>query len=97
MKKLNKIIILLLLVITSLSSCNEIEKVRNPSNSTTIEIQEKAKQDTNLYKIVIKGDNLYAINTKTNLVEYNIVKPTDIIIFFFIILIILAIIIEITF
>lgn len=95
MKKYIITILIGFLIVFSLSSCTDVEKVKNSNQSTTIELQEKAKQDTNVYKIVTVESNLYAINTKTNLVEYHIVESTNIVVFFFIVMILVLILLAV--
>jgi hypothetical protein len=69
MKNLKLLIIFSLFLV----SCTPTEfKVENQEKASTIEILNLAQQDTVLYKVVHLNNNLYTINTNTNLVEYMI-------------------------
>jgi PBP1b-binding outer membrane lipoprotein LpoB len=66
MKKL----LLILTTVLLFSACDNTPiKVENKQKVTTVELQQLAKIDTNLYKVVISNDKLYYINPKTELVE----------------------------
>ncbi len=68
MKKLFTFLILSCLLLTSCDT--EKIKVENPIKETTVEIQSLAKLDTNTYKVIFIKNDVYMVNTKTNLVDY---------------------------
>jgi len=63
---------LIILSLFLVSCDNTPTKVENTNKETTIEIQQLAEKDTILYKVVELKDQVYCINTKTNLVERKI-------------------------
>lgn len=66
-----KNLLLLIFVIVALSSCAPTEyKVDDSQKETTVEIQQMVQTDTVCYKVVELNNNLYIINTTTNLIEY---------------------------
>lgn len=66
-----KNLLLLIFAIVALSSCASTEyKVDDSQKETTVEIQQMVQTDTVCYKIVELNNNLYVVNTTTNLVEY---------------------------
>ena len=68
--------VILIVLSFFLISCNpESFEVENKLHSTTVEIMQKAEQDTTLYKIVILSGNMYALNNNTKLVEYRSYNP----------------------
>ena len=70
MKPIN---ILLIIFTLFLVSCEPTKfEVENKQANTSIEVLEMANQDTTLYKVVILNNDLYAVNTSTNLVEYKV-------------------------
>ena len=71
------------------STFAEQERTKN----TTIELQELAKKDSNVYKVVVIKDTYYIINSKTNLVESRISNHTGSLATMFMLLIFLLIII----
>jgi len=92
-----KKIITLLGFIALLSSCSTAIESVNPEKETTVEIQQKAKEDTLVYKVVIIDNTLYAVNNnlvKVKVTNYDIddVILTTIVITVVIILILLFVI-----
>ena len=72
---------LILIIITlALFGCdNSISKLE-PNKQETITTQQiikKASEDSTLYKVVTIENSLYAVNTKTNLVELKVNDYTD--------------------
>lgn len=87
MKKL----IFILLILISFSSCDEITKEENPQKETSIQLQKLAEIDSNTYKVVIIKDHLYAINTKTNLIEYKVINNDSLVIITSVLVIIIVV------
>jgi len=89
-----KILILLLVIVATFSSCHYVEVYdkNKQERETTVEILKLAEKDSILYKKVIIGKEMYFINTKTNLVEVSSKKDANPFVTFIIFLIIFSII-----
>ncbi len=76
MKKL----ILIIITLTLFACGNSITKLEpnRQETTTTSQILKKASEDSTLYKVVIIENKLYAVNTKTNLVELEVVDHADV-------------------
>lgn len=69
---MKKLLLIFSLSIILFGCDNTNPKIVNKESETTEELKILANKDTSTYKIVLLNDKLYAINTKTQLVEYKI-------------------------
>ena len=65
---MKKAIAILALGIALVSCNNTPTKVENPKKETTVELQQLAKADTTKYKVVEKGNVVYVLYSKDNVV-----------------------------
>ena len=86
-----KKVILIIITLVLFGCDNSITKLEpnRQETITTHQIIKKASEDSTLYKVVTIENSLYAVNTKTNLVELKITDHRDAVFILFIIVLLL--------